>query len=57
MTWLELLLGRTPEPTLMASIVAVFLSLSLGASVGLIVYTLLQIIGDEDQDPEPKRQA
>jgi hypothetical protein len=38
---IELITGRPPEPTLMASIMAVFLSASLGTCFGLLVYSLL----------------
>ena len=45
---IELLVGHPVQPSTMATLMAIFLSASLGASLGLLVYSLLAV-----QDPDP----
>jgi hypothetical protein len=52
MLLLEILLGHPPSPSLMASITAVFLSLSIGACFGCLVYSLLCANGSDEHPPD-----
>jgi hypothetical protein len=45
---IELLVGHPVQPSTMATLMAIFLSASLGASLGLLVYSLIAV-----QDPDP----
>jgi len=45
---IELLTGHPVQPSTMATLMAIFLSASLGTSLGLLVYSLIAV-----QDPDP----
>jgi len=47
---IELLTGHPVQPSTMATLMAIFLSASLGTSLGLLVYSLL---GANDPEPLP----
>jgi len=50
---IELLTGHPVQPSTMATLMAIFLSASLGTSLGLLVYSLLGANDPDREAPPP----
>jgi hypothetical protein len=50
---IELLVGHPVQPSTMATLMAIFLSASLGASLGLLVYSLIATSDTDPPQPPP----